>query len=176
QREEDTARPAPQFQHSGVCRWETCRIESEIIRDRRIDVIIVCRLSANIVLHACVSRCLPHDPDPEAIATGAGLVARVPECSPSLRPAAWRALHRGQHPVLLALEVPRVLHLSVRPRVSALGLVSLHTGSGGPRASAAIGPPAATTLPSAGSAPGRTIPDAESPASPPGYRPWTAPE
>src|SRR5215467_15590831 len=54
EREEHPARPAPQFQHRGVCRWQTCRIEGEIVRDRWIDIIVLRRRSAYIVLHMCL--------------------------------------------------------------------------------------------------------------------------
>ncbi len=59
QREEHTASPAPQFQHRGVCRREACRIEGNVIRNRRIGIIVLCSLSANIVLHACFSSGIP---------------------------------------------------------------------------------------------------------------------
>src|SRR5215467_1669061 len=77
EREEHPARPAPQFQHRGVCRWQTCRIEGEIVRDRWIDIIVLRRRSAHVVLHVCLSHSLPLDLTPDAAATGASLVARV---------------------------------------------------------------------------------------------------
>src|SRR6266446_4173710 len=115
-----------------------------------------------------------HDTAPDDVATGAGLVARVVfvggvwACSLQTS-AAYPGAGGMLHVAVSWVKHPR----SPAPDPTAGAIYNCRTtmviscpeiASGGPSESASIGPQGATTLPSAGSAPGRTIPGAESPA------------